>query len=214
MTLFSHAWLIGLLHQYGYSALGVIIGLECVGLPLPGETLLVAAAVYAGTSHQLHISLVILAAVLGSVLGQTAAFLIGRSLGTALLNRYGRYIGLTPPRVMLGHDLFRRHGEKVVFFGRFIAILRSVAGLLAGITEMSCARFTAANVAGSVAWAGLYGTAGYMLGHTMKAVAGPMSMALGALGIAALIIAFLLVRRHEKRMLADMAARDGGSGPA
>lgn len=207
MNPFSHAWLIGLLHHYGYGALAAIVGFECIGLPLPGETLLVAASVFAGTTHQINIALVILAAAGGSIVGQAAAFLIGHSLGIALLHRYGRYIGLTPARLMLGQDLFRRHGGKVIVIGRFVAILRSVSGLLAGVSEMTCARFMVANIVGSVAWAGLYGLAGYTLGHTMKEIAGPMSVVLGAIGVAALVAAFLLVRRHEQRLMAEMMAR-------
>lgn len=213
MNPFSHAWLVGLLHHYGYGALCAIIGLECIGLPLPGETLLVGASVFAGTTHQINIVLVMLAAAGGSIVGQAAAFLIGRSLGVALLHRYGRYIGLTPPRLMLGQELFRRHGCKVIVIGRFVAILRSVAGLLAGVSEMTWSRFMMANIVGSVAWAGLYGVGGYTLGHTMKEIAGPMSMVLGAIGIIALVGAVLLVRRHEQRMIAELMARGSHHKP-
>ena len=95
MEFFSPHHLIQLLHTYGYSVLAIVIGLECVGLPLPGETVLIASAVLAGTMHQLNIGLVVLFASLGAIIGQAAGYWIGWGVGFRLLRRYGHYIGLT-----------------------------------------------------------------------------------------------------------------------
>ena len=194
MEFFSLHHLIQLLHAYGNVVLGVVVGLESVGLPLPGETLLIAAAVYAGTTHQLNIALVILSAALGAIVGQIVGYAIGWGVGFRLLRRYGRYIGLTDRRLAFGRALFRRHGEKVVFAARFIVLLRTLAALLAGANRMPRGRFMVANVAGSVVWAALYGFGAYLLGHEAKHVAGPIAIGICAIVVVALVIAGLYMR--------------------
>src|SRR5574340_1316643 len=109
--------LIGLLHEYGYLALALVVGLESLGLPLPGEGLLIAAALYAGTTHQMNTYLVIAAAAAGAIGGQIAGYWIGRRLGTRVLRRYGPSFGLPIRRLALGRLLFRRHGIKLVIVG-------------------------------------------------------------------------------------------------
>src|SRR5215831_21156681 len=111
-----------LIAQYGYAAVGIVVGLESMGVPLPGETMLVLAAVYAGTHSDLHIFGVIGAAALGAILGDNVGYWLGREFGYPLLLRYGRHVGLTEVRIKLGQYLFLRHGGKVVFFGRFVAV--------------------------------------------------------------------------------------------
>lgn len=125
MSFFSLHHLIQLLHAYGNVVLGVAVGLESVGLPLPGETLLIAAAVLAGTTYQMNILFVVLSAALGAIIGQAVGYGIGWGVGFRLLRRYGRYIGLTDRRLAYGRALFRRHGVKVVFASRFIVLLRT-----------------------------------------------------------------------------------------
>ena len=129
MEFFSVHHLIQLLHAYGNVVLGVVVGLESLGLPLPGETLLIAAAVYAGTTHQLNIAFVILSAAVGAIVGQIMGYAIGWGVGFRLLRRYGRYIGLTDRRLAFGRALFRRHGEKVVFAARFIVAAAYPGGI-------------------------------------------------------------------------------------
>jgi len=124
-----------LISTYGYWAVGGIVGLESLGLPLPGETALVVAALYAGSHHDLNIGGIIAAAVTGAVLGDNVGYWLGREFGYRFLRRYGRYIGLSDARIKLGQYLFFRHGGKVVFFGRFVAILRILAAFLAGPTR-------------------------------------------------------------------------------
>ncbi len=191
MSFFSLHHLIQLLHAYGNVVLGIVVGLESVGLPLPGETLLIAAAVIAATSHQLNIVLVILSAAVGAIVGQMAGYGIGWGIGFRLLRRYGRYIGLTDRRLAYGRALFRRHGVKVVFASRFIVLLRTLAALLAGANHMPWGRFMVANVAGSVTWSALYGGGAYLLGQEAKHLAGPVAIGVGVAVAGGLVAAGL-----------------------
>jgi membrane protein DedA with SNARE-associated domain len=196
-----HHVLIQLLHEYGNVVLGVVVGLECVGLPLPGETLLIAASIIAGTTQHLNIVMVMISAALGAIVGQLGGYWIGWSIGLRLLRRYGRYIGLNDRRLAYGRALFRKHGEKVVVVSRFVVLLRTLAGLLAGANHMPFGRFMIANVAGSVAWSALYGVGAYMLGHAAKDVAGPVAIAFSAVLLLALGGSVLYMRRRENRLL-------------
>ena len=133
--------LMHLLATYGYWAVLVFVAIESTGIPFPGETMLLVAAIYAGTTHQLSLPLVIAAAATGAILGDNLGFWIGREGGYRLLRRYGRSIRLEERRLKLGQYLFMRHGGKVVFFGRFVAVLRAWAAFLAGTNRMRWPRF-------------------------------------------------------------------------
>jgi membrane protein DedA with SNARE-associated domain len=213
VSLIPHDFLVGFLHAYGYPALAILIALECLGLPLPGETLLIGAVLFAVRTRQLDINLVVLAASLGAIVGQLGGYVIGYTLGYRLLRRHGARIGLTPSRLVLGRVLFRRHGVKVVMASRFVAVLRQLAGLLAGATRMPWPRFMAANVAGSVLWSAGYGYGAEMLGETLKRVAGPVAVGLGVVVAGLVIAGVLFVRHHERRLAARgerIAARQSG----
>jgi membrane protein DedA with SNARE-associated domain len=192
-----------LIGTYGYAAVGGIVGLESLGVPLPGETTLIAAATFAGATHHLDIGLVIAAAAAGAVAGDSAGFWIGRGLGWPLLHRYGPHIGLTEPRLKLGQYLFLRHGGKVVFFARFIAALRAFAALLAGANRMNWSRFLAFNMLGGVAWAALMGFAAYLFGHRIHAFAAPVGIGLLAAAVLVAIAGLIFVRRHEQALIAE-----------
>lgn len=185
---------------YGYWFVAGIIALESMGLPLPGETTLVAAAVYAGTTHELDIVLVIAAAAAGAVIGDNIGFWIGRHVGFPLALRYGRYIRLTEGRLKLGQYLFLRHGGKVVFFGRFVALLRILAAFLAGTNRMPFPKFFLYNLSGGVVWALVFGLGAYVLGDQVQRLFG--AAGLFVLGGAAvlMIIATLTLRHHEARL--------------
>jgi membrane protein DedA with SNARE-associated domain len=202
MSEFSYHHLIQLLHTYGAATLGMVVALESFGLPVPGESLLIAAAVIAATTHQLGIVPVVLAAALGAIAGQIGGYWIGRGVGYRLLRRYGHYIGLTGRRLAFGRALFRRHGVKVVVVARFIAVLRTLAALLAGANRMPWVRFMVANVIGSVAWAALFGFGAYALGHEAKRVAGPAAIAIAIVAVVAVAGFVVYARRHERRLLA------------
>jgi membrane protein DedA with SNARE-associated domain len=196
----THAQLLHLLHAYGYGFLGVLIALETMGLPLPGEGVLIAASLYAAATHKLDINLVVLWAAMGAILGNIGGYLIGREVGVWLLPRYGRYVGLTEKRVRIGHYLFDRHGGTVVFVGRFIALLRTFAALLAGSVRMNWRSFMLANVTSGILWASLYGYGGYRLGRAVKRVAGPAEMVIVAVAIVVLVLTAIFLKRNEARL--------------
>ncbi len=190
--------------KFGYGAVGLTVGLESLGVPVPGETALIAASIYAGASHRLNIVLIVAVAAAGAILGDNIGFWIGREFGFRLLIRYGRYIRMTERRIKLGQYLFRRHGGKVVFFGRFVAVLRALAALLAGANRMEWPRFLAFNAAGGVVWASLYGFGAYFLGRSIDRLLGPVGIGLGAAAAVVLIAAGIYLHRNEQR-LEDMA---------
>ena len=189
-----------LIQTYGYWAIGGIVALESMGFPLPGETVLVAAAIYAGTTHDLEILFVIVAAAAGSVLGNIVGFWIGREGGYRLLLRYGHYVRLTERKIKLGQYLFLRHGGKIVFFSRFVAVLRAVAALLAGANRMNWSRFLLANAASGVVWATLYGVGAYYLGKEAHFLTKYTGIAVAVAAIMLLGGAIILVRRQGARL--------------
>src|SRR5258708_38068461 len=144
---FSGHELTQLISASGYWVVMLFVGVESIGIPFPGETMLLVAAIYAGTTHNLDIALVIAAASTGAVLGDNIGFWVGREFGYELLLRYGRYFHFDQTKMKLGMYLFHKHGGKVVFFGRFVAVLRAFAALLAGINQMDLRRFFAFNLA-------------------------------------------------------------------
>lgn len=196
-----------LLSIYGYWAVLAFVGMESTGIPLPGETMLLAAAVYAGTTHNLNIALVIIAAATGAILGDNLGFWVGREGGWRLLRRYGKYIRLDDRKLKLGLYLFRHHGGKVVFFGRFVAVLRAWAAFLAGTNRMDWPRFLMYNTAGGILWSILYGIGGYALGNGVSKVEGPVRYFTIATAVI-VIIGFGLFLRRNEGSLEDEAERE------
>jgi len=189
-----------LLVTYGYWAVFVFVAIESLGIPFPGETMLLVAAIDAGTTHQLSIVLVIVAATCGAILGDNIGYWIGREGGYRLLRRYGRYIGFNERRVKLGLYLFRKHGGKIVFFGRFVAVLRAWAAFLAGVNRMPWSRFLLFNALGGVIWATLYGLGGYFLGEEIHRLTGPVGIVTIVLAALIIIASLIVVRRNEKQL--------------
>ena len=191
----SHA-LHHFLADYGYWALALLIGLESMGIPLPGETVLIMASVHAGDRGG-NIAAVIAAAMAGAVIGDNLGYLLGRQLGFRFLLRYGRQLGFSDARIKLGQYLFLRHGAKVVFFGRFVAILRCLAAFLAGVNQMPWPRFLLANAAGAIVWASVIGLGAFLFGRAFHQIVGPISLAIFILATIALVWGFVYLRRHE-----------------
>ena len=158
-----------LVGQYGYGAIFVIVMLESAGIPMPGETILVSAAVYAGTRHALDIRWVIAAAAGGAILGDNMGFWVGREFGEPLLDKWGHFIGLDARKRLLGRYLFARYGGLIVFFGRFVALLRAFAALLAGANGLAPWRFFVFNAAGGIVWATTFGLAATCLARAYTA---------------------------------------------
>jgi membrane protein DedA with SNARE-associated domain len=199
-----------LLASYGYLAVFALVGSESIGIPLPGETMLITAAIYAGRTHRLSIALVILAAAAGAIVGDNIGYAVGRTGGYPLLRHYGRYIRLDHRRLKLGRYLFRRHGSKVVFFGRFVAILRTFAAFLSGANLMPWRRFLIFNAMGGAVWSTTFGLGGYLLGEQIKRLSGPVDIGLVIVAVAVVIAVFVFLRRNEERLLeeADRAIPD------
>src|SRR5947209_15045163 len=192
--------LLHLLATYGYWAVFVFIAIESMCIPFPGETMLLVAAIYAGTTHRLSILLVIVAAASGAILGDNLGFIIGRVGGYRLLRRYGHYIRLDERKLKLGQYLFLKHGGKVVFFGRFIAVLRAWAAFLAGTNRMRWAPFLVFNALGGIVWATVYGLGGYLLGKNVHRLAGPIGTTTLVLALLLILAGIILLRRNEQQL--------------
>jgi len=199
-----------LVSSYGYFGLAFIIGLESMGVPLPGETALIFAAIYAGATHSLDVAGVIAAAVAGAVIGDNIGYLLGRRFGMPILVRHGASIGLDAPRIKLGRFMFAHYGAPVVFFGRFVALLRTLAAVLAGVNQMHWAPFVLANMAGAIAWASLFGGGAYALGREIHRVAGPIGMIAGVVALGALVAFGVFIKRHERALTARAEAEFPG----
>jgi membrane protein DedA with SNARE-associated domain len=198
------------LDSYGYFGIAFIIGFESMGIPLPGETVLISAALYAGTTHQMNIFGVVTAAVIGAVIGDNIGYAVGRFLGMPVMLRFAPKLGINESKLKLGRYLFARYGGAVVFFGRFVALLRALAAFLAGVNDMAWPLFFAANLGGAILWAASYGGGAYLLGRQIHRFAGPIGIATLSIAAVAVIAGLTLVRRHEKRLEAEAEAQFPG----
>ncbi|MEV4611457.1 DedA family protein [Kitasatospora sp. NPDC049258] len=158
-----------LLDDYGYPAVGLLVFLDNCAVPVPGQTILVLAAVYAGTGR-LSIAAVAAIAVVAAVAGDSLGYLIGRKGGPAFVRRWGRYLGLTPERMARAEGFFDRQGVKVVVFARFVDGLRQANGVVAGASRMPWPRFLAANAVGALLWVGVWASAAYLAGNNIGAL--------------------------------------------
>src|SRR5271169_1379825 len=197
MPFFDH------LHQfvaaYGYLAVIVLVGLESAGVPLPGETALVSAAVFAGQGT-LHIELVIACAALAAIVGDNAGYWVGREFGFPLIYKYGGAVGVDEGRLKVAQYLFLRHGGKIVFFGRFVAILRTFAAFLAGVNRYNWEEFFLFNAAGGIVWATIFGAGGYFLGRAFESYARPVGVAALIAAVIAVVLGARFVRYHEQAL--------------
>jgi membrane protein DedA with SNARE-associated domain len=195
---------------HGYPAVALIVGLESMGLPVPGETVLITAAIYAGSTHGLELGPIIAAAAAGAIAGDAAGFWIGRWVGDPLLQQYGRRVRLTPQRLALGRQLFERYGGALVFFGRFVSLLRTLAALLAGVNRMPWRRFLAFNAAGGFAWATTIGVGAYLLGQRIERVHGVIGVAGLIMTIGVILALWTFVKRYESRWVTGRDPRRDG----
>jgi membrane protein DedA with SNARE-associated domain len=200
MHLLSSEFLHHLMHTYGLWVLFGIVLLECMGIPMPGETALVSSALYAGTTHLIGIHWVVLVAAAAAIIGDNLGYLVGRTIGFRLLLRYGSYIRLDERRLKVGQYLFRRHGGKIVFFGRFVAILRTYSALLAGINRMPWPHFLVMNALGGITWAIVFGGGAYLFGKEVAHLGGAVSVLLLVIAAACIIGGIVFFRRHEAEL--------------
>jgi membrane protein DedA with SNARE-associated domain len=197
----------GWLASYGYLVVFLLVMIESIGVPVPGETALIGAALYAGSTHKLEIWWIVAVAIAGAVLGDNIGFAIGRYGGAKLLLRYGHKIRLHEARLKIGIWLFRRHGGKVVFWGRFVSILRTWAAFLAGANHMEWRRFLFYNAAGGTVWATLYAVAYYEFGGALRKLSTTIDIVLGVAG-SVILVAFVIWSRRKEAELQERAEEE------
>lgn len=195
-----------LLQSFGYAAVFVVVMVESLGIPVPGETMLATAALYAGTTGRLSLGYVIGAASVAAILGDNIGYLIGRRGGYALLRRFGDKVGLGQRRMKIGRLLFLRRGGSIVFWGRFVSVLRTYAAFLAGTNQMPWRRFLVFNALGGIAWSTVYGVGYFYAGHAVESASRPVGVAIGAVAVVVVVGGFWYARRHEVRLGAQAEA--------
>ena len=181
-------WLIDLFARYGYAVVFAGEFLENAGLPVPGETMLLAGSALAHFGR-LSIVWVVATAIAGATLGDNLGFFIGRRGGRVLAERYGWRVGLTPARLAEFDRFFARHGPKSVFIARFITGLRVVGAVLAGGSGMPWPIFILYNAAGAVVWCIAIATAGYSLAFSWAT----LERWIGRSGLVGLVLVALVV---------------------
>ena len=188
-----------LLISYGLLLLFAVVAAESAGVPLPGETALIAAAILAARGHYSIVEVIAVAAV-AAIIGDNVGYWIGRTGGRALLERWGPIKRYSERVLPPGERFFRKHGGKTVFIGRFVSVLRVTAAWLAGITHMSWWRFFLWNAAGGIVWATLVSLLAYYFGKAAAdAVANYGVYALVAIVVVA-AIGFVGMRLFKKRI--------------
>jgi membrane protein DedA with SNARE-associated domain len=195
-ALIGHGQLENWLKDWGYLAVFLMIGVESIGVPLPGETMLIVASLYAGSTHNLSIGLIVAAAAAGAIVGDNIGYWVGRQGGWRLLRRHGHRVGLDERKLKLGRYLFLRHGGKVVFFGRFVGILRTYAAALAGANHMPFARFFVFNASGGIVWASIYGFGYYYAAHVLKKLNTPLTVAFAVIAVLVFVGFVIFIRRN------------------
>jgi membrane protein DedA with SNARE-associated domain len=205
-----------ILDRWGYLAIAGVIGVESFGVPAPGQTIMVAAAIYAGAGR-MNVFVVALISFLAAVLGDNIGYWIGVRGGRRVVHRFGRYILITPERLDWAERFFARRGNRIVVAARFIDGLRQLNGVIAGITAMPWRTFLIYNAIGAALWVGWWTTVSYLLGvhlvtifdhaHRYKWVA----IAVIVLAVAAYAILHVRhIRRRRARTTAEAAGRVEG----
>ena len=195
-----------LVDTYGYWAVFVLVGAESLGIPLPGETALIVAGTYAGHTHRLSPWLIFAVAAAAAIIGDNIGYWIGDKGGYRLARRYGSKVRLDERKLKIARYLFDQHGAKVVFFGRFVSVLRTYAAFLAGTSRMRWRRFLPANAAGGIVWAAIYTTAAYLAGNALQRASGTITWVLVGAAVAAIVVVLLLLRHQTARLAARAEA--------
>src|SRR4051794_19198140 len=182
----------GTLKSWGYLAVAVALLVENFGIPLPGEAILIAAALYAGTGR-LNIWLVFAVATAASVTGACIGYWIGSRGGRRLLERYGKAVRLTPERIDRVEEFFDRRGGWLIVFGRYVEGVRQFLSIVVGMSEMSFRRFLFFTTIGAALWCATWSGIGYFAGDHVEAVSNYFTyFAIGAAGICAAVMVFYL----------------------
>jgi len=196
----SHQEIQHLIATYGYGVVVALNFIESFGIPVPGETALIASAIYAGTTHKLNIYVLVSATIAGTVLGDILGYLLGSWVGFWLLTHHGKYIGLHERRIKLGQYLFMRFGTAMVFWVRFLPVLRGLIAFLAGANQMSWRRFLSAATLGSFAWTAVFGFGPYWLGKAAHHLARSVWISLLCAAVLLVVAAAIFLHRNEARL--------------
>lgn len=216
-SLISVHTLLDALHTVGYPAIVLFIFVECVGVPLPGETILLLAAFMTASDSQLQLPLIILCAIVGAVVGDNVGYLIGRTGGRALVERFGRFFFIKIEHLERAEAFFARHGAKTVFFGRFVSLLRIWSAMLAGMNRMHWRVFLFYNALGGIIWSIYISLLGYIAGRYfhehfdqvawVARTIGWVGLALIIVGVVSAVAIVKLRRVHLLRRSQDTSMR-------
>src|ERR1051326_1539991 len=182
-----------LIHAYGLLVVAGFIGLESLGLPLPGETALIVGSVIAGRTHELSIVAVILVAACASIVGRVIGYAIGARFGYWLLLRYGSYVRITAARIKLGQYLFLKYGSAIMIIAQFVPFLRAIAGILAGANRMPWRSYLLASAIGAILWSLFFGIGAYWFGRSFARLARSWWFLSGPVGWIAFCVAAVIV---------------------
>jgi membrane protein DedA with SNARE-associated domain len=196
------------LEHFGLWAILLLVLVEDFGIPVPGETVLIAGAIFAG-SGRLNVVAVAVVGFVAAVVGDNIGYAIGRFGGRALVDRWGKYVFLTPERLDKAEAFFDRHGAKIITIARFIEGLRQANGIIAGITHMHWLRFIAFNALGAALWVGTWVSVGYFAGQHITTIYNAITTYSLYAAIAAVvaIAAFVVYRLRKRRRSAATAAQ-------
>jgi membrane protein DedA with SNARE-associated domain len=189
------------LDHYGYLAVAVVLVAENTGIPLPGEAILIAAALYAGAGG-LNVWLVGGVAIAASIAGSCIGYWVGDTGGRRLADRYGKYVLLTPDRLDKFQDFLERRGAWVIVIGRFVEGLRQFMSIIAGISEMTFRRFLVFTSIGAVVWCVVWTALGYFAGNHVETISHYLTYVAIGLAVIAVLVALRHVRHARKHRTA------------
>jgi membrane protein DedA with SNARE-associated domain len=189
-----------LIDTYGYWAVFLLVGAESLGIPVPGETALIVAGTYAGHTHRLNPWIIFLVASAAAIIGDNIGFWIGDKGGYRLARRYGHLVRLDEHKLKIARYVFDTHGPKVVFFGRFVSILRTYAAFLAGTSRMRWRKFLPANAAGGIVWAGIYTLVAYQAGNALQRASHTIDLIIVGVAVFAVTGVIFVVRRQTAKL--------------
>jgi membrane protein DedA with SNARE-associated domain len=197
-----------LIESFGYLAVFVLVGAESLGVPLPGETAVITAAIYAGHTHRLSPWLIFAVAAAAAIIGDNIGYWIGDKGGYRVvraversglpiwLGRWRRVHPVNERDLKVARYLFDRHGAKVVFLGRFVSLLRTYAAFLAGVNRMHWRRFFVANASGGILWAAIYSFLGYVAGAALERASGTITLITAIIAAVLIGVGVILLRRR------------------
>jgi membrane protein DedA with SNARE-associated domain len=200
------------LEHFGLWAIFALVLLEDFGIPVPGETVLIAGAIFAG-SGQLNIVAVGVVGFIAAVVGDNIGYGIGRFGGRALVERWGKYVFITPERLDKAEAFFRRHGGKIITIARFVEGLRQANGIIAGITDMHWLRFVAFNALGAALWVGTWVSIGYFAGQHITTIYDTITRysLYAAIAAVVLVAAWVLHRLRKRRRSLSTAVQQAAA---